>query len=319
MTVPTLDQCRGIAHKLVQHYPDSIEPFIPGVGGDDSYNFLLWYGQTQMLLKVKKYPNTPVGLYFYRRIKEAGIPVPELFAYSPDAGPDGQTCAVWEWIEGRPAVWESGEPCPYPEAEFGKILRRIHELKFDGQFGLLGDDLSARSFTSHPDINPVAATWLNLFRFDQTAERYYAKGYLERREVDILLALPDYIKNYFIGVEPHLLHMGDIMHHGNMLIDPRTRRIVAVVDYVESMAGDPRLELACIDFYFTHFPFNRPNFNMSEFRESYGTRHDPEDPIGQFYLLSILVFEKLLFFDPHSPRGQWAIKTVKGILNKSLY
>jgi hypothetical protein len=53
---------------------------------------------------------------------------------------------------------------------------------------------------------------------------------------------------------------------------------------------------------------------MSRFRSAYGTDHDPRDEIGRFYLLAILLFEKLLFFTPHSGRGQWAIHTVKALL-----
>ncbi len=44
------------------------------------------------------------------------------------------------------------------------------------------------------------------------------------------------------------------------------------------------------------------------------SQHDPEDVTGRVYLLAILVFEKLLFFDPRSPRGIWAIQTARDSL-----
>jgi hypothetical protein len=50
------------------------------------------------------------------------------------------------------------------------------------------------------------------------------------------------------------------------------------------------------------------------FRAAYGTTHDPHDPLGRFYLATILLFEKLLFYDPASPRGRWAIRTVRDLL-----
>ena len=50
------------------------------------------------------------------------------------------------------------------------------------------------------------------------------------------------------------------------------------------------------------------------FRAAYGTDHDPQDDLGRFYLLAILVFEKLLFYDPAALRGRWAITTLKGNL-----
>ncbi|MBM4079110.1 MAG: hypothetical protein FJ278_05365 [Planctomycetes bacterium] len=54
---------------------------------------------------------------------------------------------------------------------------------------------------------------------------------------------------------------------------------------------------------------------MTRFRSAYGTDHDPAGRLGRFYLAAILLFEKLLFFDPSSPKGRWAINTVKSILD----
>ena len=268
-----------------------------------------------MLLKIKKQPGSPIGVYFHARIKEAGVPVPELIAFDSHAGPGGEACAIWEWIEGDPAEWGSDEPCPYDEAEFGEHLRRIHDLRFDGPFGFLGDDPSARSFASHADLGPVSESWAGFFHCDRVAQRYFDKGTLNRREANILSSLPDCLSDELRRAEPRLLHMGDIMHNGNMIFEPGSGRILAVVDYVESMAGDPRWELAWIDYYFEDYPFGRAPFDMARFRAAYGTDHDPKDPLGRFYFVGILLFEKLLFFDPASSRGCWAIDTVKSILD----
>ena len=107
-----------------------------------------------MLLKVMKRPKTPVGVYMHRRLAEAGIPVPKLYAFSPEAGPEGRGCAIWEWIDGVAVDWPVGAPCPFDEGEVGTLLRRIHELSFDGSFGFLGDDLADRSFSRSPDPGP---------------------------------------------------------------------------------------------------------------------------------------------------------------------
>ena len=64
------------------------------------------------------------------------------------------------------------------------------------------------------------------------------------------------------------------------------------------------------------YPYNRVLFDMEAFRAGYGAIHDPGDTVGRFYLLALLLFEKLLFFDPRSERGQWAIATVKGVLDE---
>jgi hypothetical protein len=116
-----------------------------------------------------------------------------------------------------------------------------------------------------------------------------------------------------VDVEPRLLHMGDVMHHGNMVVN-HGGQIAAVVDYVESMAGDPRWELAWVDFYFGQYPYSAAPFDMPRFRAGYGTDHDPDDAVGRFYLLAILVFEKLLFYRPETPRGAWAIGEVRELL-----
>lgn len=309
----TSEQAQSLIRELLGRWPDRIEPFVPSVGGDDSHSFRLWADAKPLLLKVKKQPESPIGVYFHARIQEVGIPVPELVAFSPHAGPNGEACAVWEWIEGNPAEWAPGEPCPYDEAEFGELLRRIHELGFDGPWGLLGDNPAERSFTSHPDLGPVSDSWGSFFHCDRAAQRYFDKRYLNRREAGVLASLPDRLGDELEPAEPRLLHMGDLMHHGNMILQPATGRILAVVDYVESTAGDPRWELACLDYYFRQYPW--PSlFDMDRFRRAYGTDHDPRDPRGRFYLVGILVFEKLLFFDPASPRGEWALGTLKSLL-----
>jgi len=313
MSHVTVKQALEVAGALLGRAPDRIAPFRPPVGGDDSWAFRLRADGDAALLKIKKRAGTPVGVYFHQRVKEAGVPVPELLAFGPDAGPNGQACAVWEWIDGAPAHWSAGEACPYDEAEFGEMLRRVHELRFDGPFGMLGDDPPATHFRSHPDLGPASETWAGFFHFEDAARRYFANGMLTRPEADLLASLPERLPAELCRAPKRLLHMGDVMHHGNMILEPRTGRILAVVDYVESMAGDPRWELACVDYYFGQYPFERREFDMESFHAAYGTAHDPDDPVGRVYLLAILVFEKLLFFDRATPRGQWAVDTVKRI------
>ena len=301
-----------IAEGLLGRRPDNLEAFHPSVGGDDSCSFRLWSGRDRMLLKIKRWPGSPVGVYFHSRLKEAGLPVPELIAFDSAVGPAGEACAIWEWVDGTPAEWGPDEPCPYDEAELAGLLRRIHELRFDGPFGYLGDDLTVRSFTPLPDLGPVSDAWPSFFHCDRAAQRYFDKGYLTRREADILDSLPNLLAGTLTSAEPRLLHMSDIMHNGNLIL--RDGRIVAILDYVESTAGDPRWELAWFDYYFGALPFVRAPFDMARFRAAYGTDHDPDDGHGRFYLLAVLVFEKLLWLDPGSDRGRWSIARARDIL-----
>jgi len=310
-------QAWEIAESLLGRAPSRLDPYRPAAGGDDSFSFRMYTAGQELLLKVKKKPGTPIGVYFHGCLEEAGVPVPKLVAFSPDRGPEGQACAVWSWVDGQAAEWDVGEPCPYDEGAFGALLRRIHELRFDGAFGLLGDNLASRTFASHPDLGPVSRTWMGFFRCDRAASRYFDRGVLSRREADALCRLPDTLDPLFAGMDARLLHLGDIMHNGNMIVRP-DRSIAAVVDYVEATAGDPRWELAWVDYYFVDYPFERRQFDLRRFRAGYGTDHNPYDEVGRFYLLAVLLFEKLLFMKPDSDRGRWAIETAKEIIGRYL-
>jgi hypothetical protein len=317
MPGPAIDQAWSIAEQLLGRRPDRLEPFRPAVGGDDSYNFRTWIRKDAMLLQIKRRAGAPLGVYFHGRLRCAGIPVPDLIAFAPTGGPAGQACAIWEWVEGQAAEWEIKQPCPYDEAELGRVLRRIHDLRCEAPFGMLGDDPGNRPLTwhHHPDLGPTSESWSGLFHCDRAARRYRDKGYLTAGEADVLASLPEQLRPVLDAAELRLLHMGDIMHNGNLIVDPQTGRILAVIDFADSIAGDPRWELACFDYYFSQDRSAAKPFDMDRFRAAYGTHHDPDNLLGHFYLLAILLFEKLLFFKPDSPRGRWAIETVKRILS----
>ena len=312
MPDPSDGAARSIVRRLLNCDPHRVEPYRPPSGGNDSHSFLIWTDEAKRLLKIKRRPGSPIGIYFYGRLKDAGLPVPELMAFSPNAGPNGEACAIWEWIDGESAEWDVGEPCPYDAAEFGGLLKCIHNLEFDGAFGLLGDDLAARSFTWHSDLGPVSDTWSGFFHCGRAAQRHFDSGILNRSEADILSNLPGCLSGELDLATPRLLHMGDIMHNGNMIVDSASRHILAVVDYVESMVGDPRLELAWVDYYFLQLPSNRVTFDMDRFRAAYGTDHDPDDPLGRFYLAVILMLGN--YSGPASPRSRWSVDTMKSIL-----
>lgn len=312
MTEPTIEQARCLAEKLLGRRADRLEPFRPADGGYDSHTFRLWAGGDAMLLKIMKRSGDPVGVYFHSRLRKAGIPVPELIAFDGQAGPEGQACVVWEWIAGRPVHWPKREPCPFDEAEFGRLMRRIHDLRFDGPFGLLGDDISARTFSWSLHIRPVAQTWAGLFDCPGAADRLLAKGYLDQHEAEILSSLPEHLSGELAAAECRLLHT-DLRN--NLILDPRTGRIRAVLDYTESCAGDPRWELAIIDFWFTDRLVHYLPFDMARFRAAYGTDHNPRDALGRFYLAALLAFDEMPNWDPTSLSARWGIATLKSIVD----
>jgi hypothetical protein len=108
-----IEQARWVAHALLGSVPDQIEIYEPQVGGDDSYSYRLWLDGRPMLLKIKKRTGTPVSIYLHKRLYQAGIPVPGLIAFASQAGPTGEACAIWSWVEGKAAHWRAGQPCPF--------------------------------------------------------------------------------------------------------------------------------------------------------------------------------------------------------------
>ncbi|MGD0114175.1 MAG: phosphotransferase, partial [Armatimonadota bacterium] len=190
--LPSVDQARAVAAKLLGRAPASVESLWPRIRSNDCYVFRLEFGGRPMLLKVARRPRIPMGVYFHSRLREAGIPVPELIAFGPRAGPRGENCAVWEWIEGKPSrPWPKGAPCPFDEMEFGELMRAIHELRFDGAPGLLGDDLADRTYTWGPALRPVSATWAGVFDGRAAAADLAGRGYISEEEAAIFAALPE--------------------------------------------------------------------------------------------------------------------------------
>jgi len=88
-----------------------------------------------------------------------------------------------------------------------------------------------------------------------------------------------------------------------MIVDPARRRILAVVDFSDAIAGDPRLELAWMDLYFgAHGYFGR-GFDLARFRLAYGDEADPGDRLRLFYIALALV-TMLTYVDRGSERGR---------------
>lgn len=311
--IPTNEEAGSVASSILGRSPCRTECLWPKIKTNDCYTYRIWVSETPMLLKISKRPDVPMGLYFYQRLREAGIPVPELIAFSPDAGPAGQACAVWEWVEGISSRnWTEGEPCPFDEAEFGELMRRIHELEFDGQFGLLGDDPSRRGYTWGPSIRPASDSWSGVFDFRTAGRGLLDLGYLNREEFNVFSRLPETLSDELNARPCRLLHC-DL--RSNLILDPQTREVRVVVDYTESFAGDPRLELAIVDYWFSDRIVHFLPFDMERFRTGYGTKHNPRDPLGRFYLAVILASDGLPSWDGRSLKGQWSITTLKAILH----
>ena len=289
-----LDEAVSLATRLLGRSPDRATVFQPRAGGNDSQQFRLWIGGRGLLLKVMLRSETPLGAYFHARLRRASVPVPELVSFSADGGPLGAACGIFEWVEGRPAEFDSHERPPYDEAEFGRMLRAIHSLRHDRGFGRL-DDHGATSHGRWTD-------WIGDF-LEWSVSACVTRRALRPQLAESVLALPARFADDLRAAPPALLHYGDIMHNGNMIIDPPSRRILAVVDFSDAIVGDPRLELAWVDLYFgAHGYFGR-GFDLARFRLAYGDEADSGDPL-RLLCVALALVTMLTYVDPGSERGR---------------
>lgn len=281
------------AEQMLGERPERVAAFQPPAGGDDSHSFRLWAGGRPLFLKVMIRAGVPVGAYFHARLQEAGVPVPGLIAFSADAGPGGAGCGIFEWIDGTPAEFSSHERPPYDEVEFGRLLRRIHALRHDRGFGRL-DESGRTSHLCWRDWLSDGVEWV--------CARCRERGALAEGLTDRLHGLTDRYTEEIAAAPPALLHYGDIMHNGNIIVDAASGAIQAVVDFSDAIVGDPRLELAWVEVYFGAYGYFGHGFDLRRFRRGYGDDIDADDPLRPVYVALVLL-TMLTYVDPGSERG----------------
>ena len=290
---PTVADASEITRKLLGRPADSVSRHIPPHGGGASFSYRVSSAGREMLLKVNKGPREPVGAYYYGRLREAGVPVPALVAFSSGAPPAGQACALFEWVEGVPAEFGCADRPPYDEAQLGEILRTIHDLRYQDGFGRLDDEGHA-----------AGATWREALRATWSVGQCVKRGAIPAELGAHLEGLPRRFDAELSAVEAGLLHHEDIMFNGNVIVGAH-RRIVAVVDFGGAMAGDPLWELMWFDYYFGEYGYDErtpQSFDLRRFRRAYGRGYDPHGSLQRLYLVSALL-EKLSFLPPDDPRA----------------
>jgi hypothetical protein len=297
----TVSEAAQLAEALLGRHPERLEPFRAAYGGDTSVNFRLWVQGQRKLLKVSTRPGMPIGAYFHSRLRDGGIPVPDLLAFSADGGPGGTACGVFEWIEGTPAEFDSHQRPPYDEGDFGRLLRAIHDLRHTPGFGRLDDD----GRTSHERWGD----WITQLIANSVAT-CSDRGVFGQRLGESLCRLPQRFAAEIAAAPPALLHYEDIMHNGNLIVDPDSRRILAVVDFSGGMVGDPRLELAWVDLYFGAYGYFGRGFDLTRFREGYGDDGNLRDPTRLLYVCLALT-TMLTYVDSASARGQHHLNLLK--------
>jgi len=282
-----------MVRELLGRPADSVTRYVPPHGGGASFSFRVRAAGRELLLKINRRPGEPVGAYYHRRLREAGVPVPALVAYGSGKLPAGQGYALFEWVEGVPAEFGSADKPPYDEAQLGEVLRAIHDLRHPDGFGRLDDEGHAS-----------CATWPEALRATWYTEKCVTRGAITAEVGARVEGLPARFGSELSAVEARLLHYEDIMFNGNVIVGA-DRRIVAVVDFGGAMAGDPRWELMWFDYYFGEYGHHErapQSFDVKRFRTAYGREYDPHGPLQRLYLVSALL-EKLSFLPLHAPQA----------------
>ena len=290
---PTLDDAREIATQLLGEPVDSVAHAEETRFGDRSHRFRVRAGGDDLLLKINKQPGQPIGAWYHGRLLEAGVPVPEMPAWSPDAAPGGRACALYQWVEGTPVDFNPEDAPPYDVAQMGAIVRTIHDIRHQDGYGHL-DDYGAGE----------CATWADGLLSTWTIDSCLRRSAIDEDMATRLRRLPHLYVDDLAAASTGLLHYEDIMFSGQVIVDS-AGEIVAVVDFAGAMAGDPMWELAVFDYYFGEFDYYQTtdrSFDLGRFREAYGTEYDPHAPLQKLYVIGIAL-EKLAFVELDSPRG----------------
>ena len=290
---PTLDDAREIATGLLGEPVDSVSHPEETRFGDASHRFRVRAGGEDLLLKINKRPGQPVGAWYHGKLVEAGIPVPGMPAWSPDAAPGGRACALYEWVEGMPVDFRPEDPPPYDVAQMGAIVRAIHDITHRDGYGHLDDYGSGE-----------CATWAEGLLSTWNIGPCLQRGAIHHGMATRLRRLPHLFADELDAARTGLLHYEDIMFSGQVMVDD-AGSIVAVVDFAGAMAGDPMWELAVFDYYFGEFGYYQTtdrSFDLGRFREAYAIQYDRQAPLQKLYVIGMLL-EKLGFVALDSPRG----------------
>ncbi|HIG18455.1 MAG TPA: hypothetical protein EYQ31_14885 [Candidatus Handelsmanbacteria bacterium] len=111
MERPELHVVKSLIEELTGSAPEIVEGVKPPSGGLESWSYRLRSQGQHLYLKVNYAPNTTLGVQFNRRLRQAGIPTPEIVAWSPSALPTGLPC-ILRLCRRRPGELARAEDLP---------------------------------------------------------------------------------------------------------------------------------------------------------------------------------------------------------------
>jgi aminoglycoside phosphotransferase (APT) family kinase protein len=225
------------------------------------------------------------GAYAIARLAALGQPVPELLLIERDCEVLGAPFAVFRRVSGvhMADYCERWTRWPYPEEQWGEFLRACHGIEPVRGAGPV-DDAGTGWCASWSEY----VTRLLLARAGEFAHLLPSDfpAHWER-----LLA------SYSASLDARPVRLLHLESNGycNLILDPHTRRIKAVLDFEEVTAGDPLFELVAMAWYLGRHGIadhgGRTCFEWRRFYRGYGPvnwRH----PLVPVYRTLILL-EKL--------------------------
>lgn len=195
------------------------------------------------------------------------IPAPRII-YSSRQDPGSSTrFVVMERLPGIAinSAYEQWHGCPYDEAAFGEILRKLHSTPVAGAGPV--DDFG------HTHL-PTWDVFLEAMA-DGAMRMCLSRGSIDSRLDEGLRRTWYPLLRKLVEVEPRLLHL-ESLGFSNVLYDPATRRITGFLDYEDCIGGDPLFEFAWMYYYFGGRNSGQKYFSYSRFLEGYGDHPGPE-------------------------------------------
>ena len=251
--------------------------------------FLVRLAKRRVVLKVldSRVSRAVSCSFAVERLAEVGVPTPATLAFGTDGGAFQNPFLIQEYAPGIPADRWILELKPTREevatvlANLGSLLRKIHSVATAGGWGSL-DDQGRGFFRSWPK-------YLYHHKSDSEAKVFEMaflrrSGLLSEEEIDQIRELFQSRELDFKRLEPRLLHNDVTLK--NVLVDPRSLEITAILDLHNALAGDPPFELA--RFYY----FNRGRGYYRPLLEGYGDLEPDSLRRVRLYLVYVLL-EKL--------------------------
>ncbi len=226
-----------------------------------------------------------------RSLTAAGVPTPAVLGFDLDPKLFGRPYQIQESVSGLPLdrwlleVKPARQEIAAVLGALGKHLRAMHSIPATGGYGGLDDD-GVGFFSSWPEY----LTGHSLIRSGKAAVRIFDmkrlrdERLLSDEEIEAIRRLFGERQDELAGQKPFLLHNDLTLK--NVLLDPRRRKITALLDLHNTLGGDPLYELA--RFYY----FYRGKGHYRQLLEGYGPLPPEALERIRLYLIYVLL-EKL--------------------------